>query len=276
MSYINWKAYAHRLKPFDGNLIPVFKDGKRISGAVRDHNFTVKQILALDGVRAIELRTSKQLMCIDIDSLEAKKFVETEGNFMLKDLQTWLVKRNNQKYRCKFFFFRNKDQQSKLGEFVLNIKEHDLEIFSKSTKPATVLGLHRRSGFYRWYGTDPSKIKLCPPKLWDFIVDQYQKKYQTIQSSKSSSNTWRPLRPCLICDRIKDNDCLINRDRNFIQCHQGKTNYPPFLKVGETIKRQGQEWAFCGIGNNAIGEFSKFKIHISTPTPWDMIYGDRK
>ena len=276
MSYINWKAYAHRLKPFDGNLIPVFKDGKRISGAVRDHNFTVKQILALDGVRAIELRTSKQLMCIDIDSLEAKKFVETEGNFMLKDLQTWLVKRNNQKYRCKFFFFRNKDQQSKLGEFVLNIKEHDLEIFSKSTKPATVLGLHRRSGFYRWYGTDPSKIKLCPPKLWDFIVDQYQKKYQTIQSSKSSSNTWRPLRPCLICDRIKDNDCLINRDRNFIQCHQGKTNYPPFLKVGETIIRQGQEWAFCGIGNNAIGEFSKFKIHISTPTPWDMIYGDRK
>ena len=276
MSYINWKAYAHRLKPFDGNLIPVFKDGKRISGAVRDHNFTVKQILALDGVRAIELRTSKQLMCIDIDSLEAKKFVETEGNFMLKDLQTWLVKRNNQKYRCKFFFFRNKDQQSKLGEFVLNIKEHDLEIFSKSTKPATVLGLHRRSGFYRWYGTDPSKIKLCPPKLWDFIVDQYQKKYQTIQSSKSSSNTWRPLRPCLICDRIKDNDCLINRDRNFIQCHQGKTNNPPSLKVGETIKRQGQEWAFCGIGNNAIGEFSKFKIHISTPTPWDMIYGDRK
>jgi len=276
MSYINWKAYAHRLKPFDGNLIPVFKDGKRISGAVRDHNFTVKQILALDGVRAIELRTSKQLMCIDIDSLEAKKFVETEGNFMLKDLQTWLVKRNNQKYRCKFFFFRNKDQQSKLGEFVLNIKEHDLEIFSKSTKPATVLGLHRRSGFYLWYGTDPSKIKLCPQKLWDFIVDQYQKKYQVIQSSKSSSNTWRPLRPCLICDRIKDNDCLINRDRNFIQCHQGKTNYPPSLKVGETIKRQGQEWAFCGIGNNAIGEFSKFKIHISTPTPWDMIYGDRK
>ena len=276
MSYINWKAYADRLQPFDGNLIPVFKNGKRISGAVKDHDFTVKKILTLDGVRAIELRTSKQLMCIDIDSLEAKKFVETEGNLILKDLQTWLVQRDNQKYRCKFFFFRNKDQQSTLGEFALDIKEHDLEIFSKSTKPATVLGLHRESGLYRWYGTDPSIIKLCPPKLWDFIVDQYQKKNQTIQSSKSSSNTWRPLRPCLICDRIKDNDCLINRDRNFIQCHQGKTNNPPSLKVGETIKRQGQEWAFCGTGNNAIGEFSKFKMHISTPTPWDIIYGDRK
>ena len=276
MSYINWKAYADRLQPFDGNLIPVFKNGKRISGAVKDHNFTVKKILTLDGVRAIELRTSKQLMCLDFDSLEAIRFAETEGGFLLKDLQTWLVKRDNQKYRCKFFFFRNKDQQSTLGEFVLDIKEHDLEIFSKSTKPATVLGLHRESGLYRWYGTDPSIIKLCPPKLWDFIVDQYQKKNQTIQSSKSSSNTWRPIRPCPICDRIKDNDCFINRDRNFIQCHKGKTNNPPFLKVGETIKRQGQEWAFCGIGNNAIGEFSKFKMHISTPTPWDIIYGDRK
>tara|TARA_Y100001934_G_C12340183_1_gene769767 strand:- start:1336 stop:2166 length:831 start_codon:yes stop_codon:yes gene_type:complete len=276
MSYINWKAYADRLQPFDGNLIPVFKNGKRISGAVKDHNFTVKKILTLDGVRAIELRTSKQLMCLDFDSLEAIRFAETEGGFLLKDLQTWLVKRDNQKYRCKFFFFRNKDQQSTLGEFVLDIKEHDLEIFSKSTKPATVLGLHRESGLYRWYGTDPSIIKLCPPKLWDFIVDQYQKKNQTIQSSKSSSNTWRPIRPCPICDRIKDNDCFINRDRNFIQCHKGKTNNPPSLKVGETIKRQGQEWAFCGTGNNAIGEFSKFKMHISTPTPWDIIYGDRK
>ena len=161
-------------------------------------------------------------MCLDFDSLEAIRFAETEGSFLLKDLQTWLVKRDNQKYRCKFFFFRNKDQQSTLGEFVLDIKEHDLEIFSKSTKPATVLGLHRESGLYRWYGTDPSIIKLCPPKLWDFIVDQYQKKNQIIQSSKSSSNTWRPIRPCPICDRIKDNDCFINRDRNFIQCHQGK------------------------------------------------------
>ena len=276
MSYINWKAYADRLQPFDGNLIPVFKNGKRISGAVKDHNFTVKKILTLDGVRAIELRTSKQLMCLDFDSLEAIRFAETEGGFLLKDLQTWLVKRDNQKYRCKFFFFRNKDQQSTLGEFVLDIKEHDLEIFSKSTKPATVLGLHRKSGLYRWYGSDPSKIKLCPAPLWDFIVYQYHKKDQTIKSGKSFSKTWRPIRPCLICNRIKDNDCLINRDRNFIQCHQGKTNNPPSLKVGETIKRQGQEWAFCGIGNNAIGEFSKFKIHISTPTPWDMIYGDRK
>ena len=103
MSYINWKAYAHRLQPFDGDLIPVFDKGKRIGGAVKDHNFTVKDILDLDGVRAIELRTSKHLMCLDFDSLDAIRFAETEGNFILKDLPTWLVKRDNQKYRCKFF-----------------------------------------------------------------------------------------------------------------------------------------------------------------------------
>ena len=276
MSYTNWKAYAHRLQPFDGDLIPVFDKGKRIGGAVKDHNFTVKDILDFDGVRAIELRTSKQLMCLDFDSLEAIRFAETEGNFILKDLPTWLVKRDNQKYRCKFFLFRTKAQQEALGEFVLDIKDHDLEIFSKRTKPATVLGWHRKSGLYRWYGTDPSKINSCPPKVWNFIVDQYQKKPKTIQSRKSFANTWRPIRPCPICNRTKDKDCLINRDRNFIQCHQGKSNHPPSLKVGETIKRQGLEWAFCGIGTNAIGEFSKFKIHISTPTPWDTIYGDRK
>ena len=276
MGNINWKAYGHRLQPFDGYLIPVFENGKRISGAVKDHNFTVKDILAFNNVRAIELRTSKELMCIDFDSLEAIRFAETEGEFILEDLQTWLVQRDNQPFRCKFFLYRTNSQQEELGEFSLDLEDHDLEVFSKSTKPVTVLGWHRDSGLYRWYGTDPSKINSCPPKIWDFIVDQYQKKYQTIKSNKSSSRDWRPIRPCPICNRTKDKDCLINRDRNFIQCHQGKTNNPPFLKVGETIKRQGQEWAFCGLGTNAIGEFSKFKIHISTPTPWDIIYGDRK
>ena len=215
-------------------------------------------------------------MCLDFDSLEAIRFAETEGEFILEDLQTWLVQRDNQPFRCKFFLYRTKPQQEELGEFSLDLEDNDLEVFSKSTKPVTVLGWHRDSGLYRWYGTDPSKINSCPPKIWDFIVDQYQKKYQTIKSNKSSSRDWRPIRPCPICNRTKDKDCLINRDRNFIQCHQGKTNNPPFLKVGETIKRQGQEWAFCGLGTNAIGEFSKFKIHISTPTPWDIIYGDRK
>ena len=265
MSYIDWKAYAHRLQPFDGDLIPVFDQGKRISGSVKDHNFTVKDILALDNVKAIELRTSKQLMCIDFDSLEAIKFAENEGNFILEDLQTWLVQRDNQPFRCKFFLYRSKEQQEALGEFVLNLKDHDLEVFSKSTKPATVLGLHRESGLYRWYGTDPSKINLCPNNVWDFIVDQYQKKHQTIKSRKSSSRDWRPITPCPVCGRLKDNDCSINRSKDFVQCHHGKTNHPPLLKVGDVIKIGSTDWAFCGYGSKAQGEYSKFKIHQFSP-----------
>jgi len=261
MSYTNWRAYAHRLKPFDGDLIPVFENGKRIEGAVKDHSFSVKDILAFDNVRAIELRTSKELMCIDFDSLEAIRFAEEEGGFILEDFQTWLVQRDNQPYRVKFFLYRTQEQRESLGEFILDIKDHDLEIFSKSTKPATVLGWHRKSGLYRWYGTDPSKINLCPPKLWDFIVDQYQKKHQTIKSNKSSSRDWRPVNPCPICNRTKDNDCSINRSNDFVQCHHGKTNHPPLLKVGDVIKIGSTDWAFCGYGSKAQGEYSKFKIH---------------
>ena len=264
MSYSNWKAYANRLEPFNGDLIPVFSNGKRISGAVKNHNFTVKDILTFDNVRAIELRTSKELLCIDFDSLEAIRFAEEEGDFILEDLQTWLVQRDNQPYRVKFFLYRTQEQQDALGEFELTIPDHDLEVFSKVTKPATVLGWHRKSGLYRWYGTDPNKINFCPPKVWDFIVDQYQKKNPIAKSNKSSSRDWQPVNPCPICGRTKDFDCHINRSKDFVQCHHGKTNHPPFIKVGDVIKIGSTDWAFCGYGSNAFGEYSKFKIHQPT------------
>ena len=46
-------------------------------------------------------------MCIDFDSLEAIRFAETEGDFILEDLKTWFVQRDNQPYRVKFFLYRN-------------------------------------------------------------------------------------------------------------------------------------------------------------------------
>ena len=47
----------------------------------------------------------------------------------------------------------------------------------------------------------------------------------------------------------------------FVQCHHGKTNHPPLLKVGDVIKIGSTDWAFCGYGSKAQGEYSKFKIH---------------
>ena len=74
-----WKDQAHRLKPFNGDLIPVFDAGQRISGKIKDHNFNVDQILDFSNLKAIELRTSLELMCIDFDSEKAFLFAEKRG-----------------------------------------------------------------------------------------------------------------------------------------------------------------------------------------------------
>jgi len=264
----SWKQQAPRLKPFDGHLIPVFKKGERIDGKIKEHHFTIEDVLAFSGLRAIELRTSSALMCIDFDSLEAINYVESKSGMILEDFKSWRIQRDNTPDRLKFFFSRS-EQQQQLGEFYLPVPEHDLEVFSRSTKPVTVLGHHRESGIYRWYGTGPEKLIDCPEKVWNFIAelkeeDDKKRTYKTTRTSKSSSGNWKPARPCLICNRRKDNDCSISLSGDFIQCHHGKTNHPPHLKMGETIRLSGEDWAFCGFGSNAIGEFSKFKIHKPT------------
>ena len=132
-----WKDQAHRLKPFNGDLIPVFDAGQRISGKIKDHNFNVDQILDFSNLKAIELRTSLELMCIDFDSEKAFLFAEKRGFHLAKSF-TWFVQRDNQFSRVKIFFRRTVEQQ-KLGEFYLNYVEHDLEVFSKSSQPVTVL-----------------------------------------------------------------------------------------------------------------------------------------
>ena len=104
MSYLNWKAYAHRLKPFNGDLVPVFDNGKRIGGAIKNHNFTVEDILTYKNLKAIELRTSKELMCIDFDSEDAFLFAEHNG-FNWAVHFTWFVQRDNQRSRLKLIFF---------------------------------------------------------------------------------------------------------------------------------------------------------------------------
>ena len=158
-------------------------------------------------------------------------------------------------------------EQQKLGEFYLNDFEHDLEIFSSSSQPVTVLGHHRESGLYRWYGSGPEHLIDCPENVWNFIV-QLKKELaanKTTKTRKSPNRNWRPARPCPICNRSKDDDCSINKDGTFVLCHHGKTHYPPNLKLGETIQFIGINWAFCGYGSDAKGEFSKFTVPKPTP-----------
>lgn len=266
MTTPTWKRQAQRLKPFDGMLLPLKKDGYRIEGSVKDHNFTVEQILDFPNLKAIELRTSLELMCIDLDSLEAINYIETKSGLILEDFKSWRIQRDNKDDRLKFLFKRTLAQQ-KLGEFVLRDSEHDLEVFSKRTTPVTVLGHHRESGLYRWFGTGPEKLIYCPEKVWNFIVELKQEleAKKAPKRRKSSNRNWRPVRPCPICNRSKDDDCSINKEGTFVLCHHGKTHHPPNLKLGETIQFTGIDWAFCGYGSDAKGEFSKFTVHKPSP-----------
>ena len=223
MTTPTWIRQAQRLKPFDGQLLPLKKDGYRIEGSVKDHNFTVEQILDFPNLKAIELRTSLELMCIDLDSFEAINYIETKSGMILEDFKSWRIQRVDD--RLKFFFKRTLAQQ-KLGEFVLRDPEHDLEVFSKSSTPVTIIGHRRESGIYRWYGTGPEKLSYCPEKIWNFIVEFKQEDDQkkAPKTRNSTNRNWRPARPCPICNRTKDDDCCIHKDGNLVQCHQGKTN----------------------------------------------------
>ncbi len=273
----NWQSQVRRLRPFNGQLIPVKPNGYRADGPVKDHNYTVESILDFPKLRAIELRTSLELMCIDLDSLEAINHIETKSGMILEDFNTWRIQRDNQDERLKFWFKRTLDQQ-KLGEFYLNDPDHDLEVFSQSTKPVTVIGHHRKSGIYRWWGTGPEKLSYCPEKIWNFIAEWKKEddKKKIPKTRKSTSRNWQPIKPCPICTRQKDNDCSINRDGNLVQCHHGKTNHPPSLRVGKTLSLNGDSWAFCKEGDNAIGRFSVFKKEKERElTPSEELYGKR-
>jgi len=270
----NWQSQAKRLEPFNGQLIPVKSYGCRIEGSVKDHNLTVEDVLAEPDLKAIELRTSVEYMCFDFDSEKAFVYAEKHG-FNWAEHFTWF---NQRRFSATKIWVRRTPEQQKLGEFCLDDPDHDLEVFSKSTKPVTVIGHHRESGLYRWYGSGPEDIIDCPENVWNFILflKKELEKKKTPKTRKSTNRNWRPARPCPVCKRSKDDDCSVNREGTFIQCHHGKTNQPPTLRVGDTLSINGNSWAFCKEGDNAIGRYSLFKLEINSPTPWDIIHGGRK
>ena len=270
----NWQSQVRRLKPFNGQLIPVKENGIRADGPVGDHNYTDVSILDFPNIRAIEVLTSVEYMRFDFDSEKAFVYAEEHG-FNWAEYFTWFVQR---RLSATKIWFRRTPEQQKLGEFYLNDREHDLEVFSQSTKPVTVIGHHRESGLYRWYGSGPEDIIDCPENVWNFILflkKELDKKKKP-KTRKSTSRNWRPIRPCPVCSRTRDNDCSINRDGNLVQCHHGKTNHPPTLMVGETLSLNGDSWAFCKEGDNAIGRFSLFKKEKERElTPSEELYGKR-
>ena len=274
----NWKEQARRLENFNGELIPVGRQRRRlISKPILEQGYSIDEVLSHPGLQAIELKTSLSLLVVDFDSEKAIALAANRG-WIWSECVTWHIGRLNNPSRFKLVFRRTPKQQKQLGEFYVDDKYNDLEIFSKATKPVTVLGIHKTGELYRWFGHGPEELIECPDNVWNFIVHlKTEVETRKIKRTKNTPHSnWRSMKPCTICSRQKDGDCYISKDGTFIQCHHGKTNHPPTLRVGETLSINGDSWAFCKIGDNAIGTYSLFKLEINSPTPWDIIHGGGK
>ena len=280
-----WIPQAQRLKPFDGKLLPATIGANKtkkllIRGAIKDQYFSVNRCLNTPQLKMIGLKTSLDFICIDIDGEKGHKLAYEKG-FDWPKHHSWFIGRSGNAERFKIIYRRTPDQQ-KFGPIHQVDNVNEIDIFSSSTSWVAVLGDHPDGDLYCWFKKGPEKLIDCPESVWEFVVghitDYKQRHLITTTTAKTPTprGTWQPAIPCPICGRTKDNDCSVSKDGTFVQCHLGKTNHPPSLKVGETIRLVGVDWAFCGLGTNAIGQFSKFKINVNTPTPWDIIYGNGK
>ena len=285
MTAPNWIPQAQRLKSFKGKLLPATIGPNKtkkllIEGKLIDQNFFWEDCLKVPQLKMIGLRTDLDYIVIDIDGEKGSALAYEKG-FDWTNHNSWHLGRNGNESRFAIFYRRTLEQQ-KFGEIHQVDNDNEIDLFSSFRSWKVVLGDHPDGDQYDWFDQGPEALTDCPDDVWDFIVGHiadYKQRHQittTKTKTPSPRGTWRPARPCPICNRTKDDDCSINREGTFIQCHHGKTNHPPSLKLGETIRLSGIDWAFCGSGTNAIGGFSKFKVHTTTPDPWDIIYGGRK
>ena len=273
-----WIPQAQRLKPFNGKLLPatigpnktkklLIKKGSKL----KDQNFSDEDCLKVPQLEMIGVRTDLDLIVIDIDGEKGSALAYEKGFDWTKHRSFFIGRRDNHSH-FSFIYRRTLDQQ-KFGPIHQVDTDNEIDLFSSSRSWKVVLGDHPDGDLYCWFGQGPEDLSYCPDHVWDFVVghitDYKQRQLITTTKAKTPSprGTWRPARPCPICNRTKDNDCSINSAGDFVLCHHGTTNHPPTLKVGETIEREGKKWAFCSIGDNhqGDGKCSKFKIHKPKP-----------
>ena len=228
-------------------------------------------------------------LVLDLDGQSALDLCESRG-CSLDDIG-WVVRRTTCTDRLKVVVH----VPEHLRQFLQSADGSPVGHISKTTKAATalpngerfpaeqvelfygtgqciVLGQHKASGgAYVWEGS-PISVKGPSPEWWGLIielVEQCISKNGTAQLAPVLSTQLvhsGPNSPCPICGRDTSSACTtyVSDGRRRVNCHQGQTFSPPTgLKRGETIQRNGTEWAFCGEGFNAsIGSFSTFAEHI--------------
>jgi len=280
-----WREQAHRLSIFNGKLLPAKIEGKKkkllIRGKLKDQNFSHEDCLKNPQLRMIGIRTDLDFIVIDLDGQKGSELALEKG-FDWINHNSWKVGREGNAERFKIIYRRTPEQQ-KFGRIHINDNKNQIDLLSSPSAWAVVMGDHPDGDIYRWFNQGPEDLSYCPDHAWSFVVNHaadFRERLEQKASGRTPTprGTWQPARPCPVCGRTKDNDCSILRDGTFCLCHHGKTDKPPTVRVGETIEREGQTWAFCGFGRNhhGFGKCSKFKLEIKTPTPWQIIYGGMK
>ena len=252
-------------------------------------SFSIKDCFSAKCLTGIGVKTGLHLLVLDFDGETAFHLASEEGiNWPMNE--GWEVRRDDEPWRYKQLFTPTPEQIALLpnGEFQGKVvtkeavkdadgevikKAEALEVFLTPKRQVVIIGEHPDGGNYFWPTSNQPEIlkPLKPPsdEIWNFVLKVANQKKVVTTKAKTPSprGTWRPARPCPICNRTKDNDCSVNNAGDFVLCHHGTTNHPPTLRVGETIEREGKKWAFCSIGDNhqGDGKCSKFKIHKPKP-----------
>ena len=205
------------------------------------------------------------LVGFDLDGSSAIERAKSYGCKVF-DSGSWTVGRNNSEDRLAVFFLVTKDRWSELpGKSVLSTgKGEQLEVFW-STGQKIVYGHHKETGGqYIWLSGSPQSVLKIPPEwldLWQAVISKGSRQsVATSARQEKAGDIWRDAIPCEICGR-REPDCRISNDAQAILCHHGKRwHAPQGLNPGETLKRNGQTWAFCGERKTAVGTASLFRI----------------
>ena len=261
-------------------------------------------------VNAVGTRTgpdADHLLILDIDGRTAvEKCIEFDCR---PNAAGWAIRRDTDKHRLKVAFhitedlrpFLAKDDGSPLGKRVLQTKpavwdidddgnpkrdsnnrlitlekQEAVELFY-GTGQCVILGNHKESGgVYYWDGS-PVQLAEPTPEWWgliNHILDQHAVEDKARQPvDKDDISQSGPDTPCVICGRNTSSACTTfnSSGRIRVNCFEGQTFSPPTdLKIGDTITRGEEAYAFCGYGfNDSIGSFAKFAEHRERPEPYN-------
>ena len=230
---------AHKCAHLE-NVYPFFPCGRHKNPLIDDwthrEGLPIQECLVHQGCRAIGVRLSADLGCLDFDGESAIQFACDIGINPFK-YPTWQIHRKNEFGRFKLLFKTTDSQKKELirGEFQNKVKTKDpignekgeaLEIFLSHKRQVIVLGDHPDDDTYIWYDLGPDELMEFPDEVWEWVKKMERKSITSTRSSGKSryhsSGDFKRLDVCPICGRNSNLWCGQKAD-GMISCMRGNT-----------------------------------------------------